>query len=198
MNLLRSLIAAAALCLSLPALAAQTACPPEASRATAFGLSTDTKPTFATNCATIYETDTTKLKSWNGSGWQHTPQDVTLGKPIAGERLIDSATNSYLVVKNELQWVVLDGTSAVTIGGGGANDTYLCEVFIMPNGGGAPTATITGFADQLGAAKSIVLTGSTTVDYHWAPAACMVNDAAALTVTPSVDDKVVVGYKARQ
>ncbi len=48
---------------------------------------------------------------------------VTNAGALAGERRIDSATESYLAICNESNLSVISTTSAVTIGGGVASDT---------------------------------------------------------------------------
>lgn len=89
---------------------------------------------------------------------------------------------------------VLHGTGAIAFhlgtvqAGGVAADTILVGIIIMANGT-AVTATIAGFLDEGAAARSIVLTGSTTESRMY-PLGSI--NAAALTVTASVADKVVV------
>lgn len=91
---------------------------------------------------------------------------------------------------------VLSGTSAVTIGAGGAGDTMLMGIVILKNAGPA-TATITGFVDQDGStARSVVLTGSTAADTVYSFGAGLINSEAALTITPSVTLTVVVYWRA--
>ena len=113
---------------------------------------------------------------------------VTQAGVIAGERNVDSADNSYLVTKNECNATVLQGTGAVAVSAGAP--AHLLQVLILTTG---TTATITGFKDNLGAAHTVVLT---------AVADCQIFDMkgarceAALIVTPSVDEDVVVFWRA--
>lgn len=89
--------------------------------------------------------------------------------------------------------VVIEQTSALVIGGGAANDSYLLSIIILLNGT-AVTATVAGFEDEDGDAKSIVFTGSTTADVAINLGAGLINTKGALTVTASVADKVIVNY----
>jgi len=103
---------------------------------------------------------------------------------------------SYVVTRNESNLTICDGTGAVDIGGGVQNDTHLIGITILKNAGPA-TATIAGFTKDTGsviASGSIVLTGSTTVDLHF-PFYGAINSAAALTVTGSVDETVLVFWR---
>lgn len=115
---------------------------------------------------------------------------------IGGERNPSSTTNNYDAVRNESNVTILTGTGAVTIGAGGIDDTELMGLFIMPNGGGAVTVTVTGFPNEAGAAKSLVFTGSTTVDTIVnLGGLALRNSLAALTVTASVADKAAVFWR---
>lgn len=89
--------------------------------------------------------------------------------------------------------VVLGTTSATVVGGGSASDTYLLQVTLLKNAT-AVTVTLGGFQDHAGAAKSVVLTGSTSEDTVLAFGAGLLNTKGALTVTASVADKVIVSY----
>jgi hypothetical protein len=115
---------------------------------------------------------------------------------LAGETNPDSATNGYLKTRLETNLTILAGTDPVTIGGGAANDTHLQRVTILANGGGAVTAAITGFADNTGAAQTITLTGSTTVDTVF-DFYGSINSAGAITIDPSVTLKVLVNWRPR-
>lgn len=92
---------------------------------------------------------------------------------------------------------LLHGTSAVNVTagviggpGGVANDTRLVQVVILLNAA-AVTLTIVGFRDETGAARNVVLTGSTSADtvYNFPG---LKNSAGAMTLTASVADKVLV------
>ena len=113
---------------------------------------------------------------------------VTPSGLMAGERLQDSATKSYLAVSNDCNATVISKTTAVTIGGGVANDTRLIGITFTKALTG--TCVITGFADSDGAAQSVTYPATTAVDKDWRGA---LNSAGALTVTcsDSGDDNVV-------
>ena len=120
---------------------------------------------------------------------------VNLDTAIAGERNANSATASYLVVRNECNVTIISTTGAVTIGGGAANDTHLMGIHISAALTG--TCVIGGFQDSDGAAKSITFAAASvgTKDLFGA-----INDKGALTVTCSNagdDDKVAVLWRAR-
>lgn len=115
--------------------------------------------------------------------------DVDLSSAIAGERNPDSATNSYLVTQEQSNLSIISKTTAVTIGGGAANDTMLLGVFVTAALTGS--CVITGFADSDGTATSITLPAATARgDY----AIRGINSAGALTVTCSnaSDDNLVL------
>lgn len=122
------------------------------------------------------------LSSTNGAA------HVTLADAIAGERLPNSATNSYLSVINECN--IAMPTGAVAFSTSTANDACLIGVCITTPLQG--TVTIGGFEDTSGAAKSIVIPASVLsnppvasdtyvmgfYNYHGA-----INTKGALTVT---------------
>lgn len=97
---------------------------------------------------------------------------------IAGERNPNSATNGYLVVRNEANASVISKTTAVTIGSGVAGDTHLIGLHITTALTG--TCTIAGFPDSDGAAQTITLPiGSVGFkDFRGA-----INSAGALIIT---------------
>lgn len=107
---------------------------------------------------------------------------------IAGERNPDSATNSYLVVRPECNLSIVSKTTAVTIGGGAANDTHLIGILISTALTG--TCAITGFADSDGVAQTYTLPAGSVGfrDFFGA-----INSAGALTITCSnaADDNLV-------
>ena len=126
-----------------------------------------------------------------GDSVRRTP--VFLPDAIAGERLQSSATKSYLAVRDEANVSVISKTSAVTIGGGVANDTHLLGLQITTALNG--TCVVSGFADSDGAAQSITFPiGSVGLkDFKGA-----LNSAGALTITCSTagdDNYVVVLWK---
>ena len=103
------------------------------------------------------------------------------------------------VVINVPDPVLLHATSAVPVtngvvgGAGGAkNDSKLVSVVIL-KGVAAVTLTVAGFAGEDGQARNIVLTGSTTADTVYNFGAALRNTGAAMTLTASVADSVLVG-----
>ncbi len=76
-----------------------------------------------------------------------------------------------------------------------AGDTEISSILIPANAT-AVTVTLTGFAqDETGTARTITLTGSTTVDTYY-PFDQLVNYAAAAQITCSVASLVVVWHGA--
>ena len=116
---------------------------------------------------------------------------------IAAARNVDSPTNAYIPVREECNVAILDGTSAVPIGGGAANDTHLMGVLIPKNAGPA-TCTLTGFGKTTDGinytAKSILLTGSTADDRYFDFGGAL-NNVGALTAQGSVDEIVTVFWR---
>lgn len=114
---------------------------------------------------------------------------VTLGTGIAGERLQDQASKSYVAVRQEANASIISKTTAVTIGGGVANDTHLMGLMIHTALTG--TCAITGFADSDGAAQTYTLPAG-SVGYKDFLGA--LNTAGALTITCSnaSDDNLVM------
>ena len=114
---------------------------------------------------------------------------VTHGTLQAGERRQDSATDSYVAVRQEANASIISKTTAVTIGGGLANDTHLMGLLIHTALTG--TCAIAGFADSDGVAQTYTLPiGS--VGYKDFLGA--INSAGALTITCSnaSDDNLVM------
>jgi hypothetical protein len=107
---------------------------------------------------------------------------------IAGLRNPSSSTNAYIPVRQECNLSIISKTTAVTIGGGAANDTHLMGLLIHTALTG--TCAITGFADSDGTAQTYTLpVGS--VGYKDFLGA--INSAGALTITCSnaSDDNLV-------
>lgn len=132
----------------------------------------------------------------DGSG--RGPARVAEQNNITGIRNPSSSTNAYTVVRQECNVTILDGTSAVSIGGGAANDTHLLGVLIPKNAGPA-TCTLAGFGKATSStgtytAKDIVLTGSTADDRYYDFGGA-INNVGALTATGSVDEIVVVFWR---
>lgn len=104
-----------------------------------------------------------------------------LGTALAGERNPGSATNSYLVGRDECNLTIIDIQTAITIGAGAANDTHLIGVLITTALTG--TCVITGFEGSAGTAISITLPAGSAVGFHDFKGA--INSIGALTVTCS-------------
>ncbi len=122
-----------------------------------------------------------------GSSVRRTP--VFLPDALAGERLQDQASSSYLAVRQEANASIISKTTAVTIGGGAPSDTHLMGLLIHTALTG--TCVITGFADSDGTAQSYTLPAG-SVGYKDFLGA--LNSAGALTVTCSnaSDDNLVM------
>jgi hypothetical protein len=105
---------------------------------------------------------------------------ITPGTLGAGERLQDSATKSYMAVRQEANATIVSLTTAITIGGGVASDTHLMGLMIHTALTG--TCAITGFADSAGAAQTYTLPAG-SVGYKDFLGA--LNSAGALTITCS-------------
>lgn len=78
--------------------------------------------------------------------------------------------------------------------GGAAGDTLLMGVVILLNAAPA-TLTIAGFRGEDGTARNIVLTGSATVDTVYNFGAGLRNTGAAMKLTASVADAVLVSLQ---
>ena len=87
------------------------------------------------------------------------------------------------------------GVILATNNAGNVMDTLLLGVYIEANATAA-TLTIGGFRDTAGAAATMLISGSTTVDYFWMPPAPILNEFAAFTFTPSVAGKIFVATRA--
>lgn len=115
---------------------------------------------------------------------------TTLATTLAGERLANQSTNSYLAVRNEANVSIISKTAAVTIGGGLAGDTHLLGLHIAAALTG--TCVLTGFGDSDGTAQSYTLPAATPAGYKDFLGAK--NSAGALTITCSnaSDDNLVM------
>ena len=107
---------------------------------------------------------------------------------MAGEELPNSALYSVQRVVQACNLSVISKTTAVTIGGGAANDTRLMGLLITTALTG--TCVIAGFADSDGTAQSITLPAGTVGFRDFMGA---LNSAGALTFTCSnaADDNLV-------
>ena len=112
---------------------------------------------------------------------------------LAGERLPNSATDSYLATRVECDVAIISKTTAATIGGGAANDTHLIGLIIHTALTG--TCVIDGFADSDGTAQAYTLPAGAVGNYDFRGA---LNSAGALTFTASNagdDNKILVLYR---
>jgi hypothetical protein len=96
------------------------------------------------------------------------------------------ATSALNVVAGEIGGA---GSAAGAVG-----DTLLMGVTILKNAGPA-TLTIAGFRGEDGTARNILLTGSSTVDTVYNFGFGLRNTGAAMTVTASVADVVLVSLQ---
>ena len=122
-------------------------------------------------------------KSTTNAGWVREQSNTTaIENP-------DSATNKVLRVRGRTNLSVISKVTAVTIGGGAANDTLLVAIHIIAALTG--TCVITGFFDSDNVAQSITLPAATaakSIEFDYA-----INAAGPLTVTCSnaADDNLV-------
>lgn len=164
--------------------------------------STDTKPTLNIPAhSVLIESDTGDVYQFDGTTWReigtagavHTYEQSVPGS----ERNSSSAQEGWQNVLSEVRPVVLTALTATTIGGGVADDTLLMGLIIILNAT-AVTATVAGFENEGATAKSIIFTGATATDTVISfGSKGLRNTKGALTVTPSIADKVIVLYKAR-
>lgn len=110
---------------------------------------------------------------------------------FAGEELTGSAVNSVQRVVQACNLSIISKTTAVTIGGGAANDTRLMGLLIHTALTG--TCVITGFADSDGTAQSYTLPVGSVGFRDFLGA---LNSAGALTITCSnaSDDNLVAVF----
>ncbi len=78
--------------------------------------------------------------------------------------------------------------------GGAAGDTLLMGVVILKNAVAA-TLTVAGFRGEDGTARTVVLTGSTSADTVYNFGAGLRNTGAAMTLTASVADVILVSLQ---
>lgn len=118
-----------------------------------------------------------------------TPIEVNLA---TGLNRTDDAVTAYDAATN---LAVISKTTAVTIGGGAANDTVLVGITVLAALTG--TCVVSGFADSDGTAQSFTLPAATAAGYkHMFNAK---NSAGALTVTcsnASDDNLVLIHWRA--
>jgi len=108
---------------------------------------------------------------------------------LACERLQDQASKGHCVIVDAANLSVISKTTAATIGGGVANDTYLKRIIVLAALTG--TCVVTGFADSDGAAQSFTIPATFVGERNFGGAK---NSAGALTVTCSnaSDDNLVL------
>jgi hypothetical protein len=112
---------------------------------------------------------------------------------ITGLRNPSSSTNAYLPVRQECNLSIISKTTAVTIGGGAANDTHLMGLYIHTALTG--TCAITGFADSDAAAQTFTIPAGAVGEFDFKGS---INSAGALTITCSNagdDNKVAVFWR---
>lgn len=152
---------------------------------------------LAATCVPAYAAEEIKLdqgdgshKSLGGTGDSLHALITEFARLLAGERLQNSALKSYLAVRIEADATIIGVQTAVTIGGGVANDTHLLGVHISKALTG--TCVITGFPDTTGAAQSFTLIAATTAGLK--EFFGIKNTAGALTITCSdvADDNNVM------
>jgi hypothetical protein len=115
--------------------------------------------------------------------------------------------NPQFVAPNPLNasTTLLHSTSAISVAsgqvgqaGGQIGDTMITSVVLLKNAGPA-TLVMAGFKGEDGTSRNVTLTGSASVDttYIFAASAWggLVNTGAALTLTPSVADTVLVSLR---
>lgn len=127
------------------------------------------------------------------SGGGHGPGHVLEQGNITGLRNPSSATAAYLPVRQECNLSIISKTTAVTIGGGAANDTHLMGIYIHTALTG--TLAITGFADSDGAAQTFTIPAGAVGPFDFKAA---LNNAGALTMTASNaadDNKIAVFWR---
>lgn len=124
----------------------------------------------------------THQKSTSNAAWTFEQANTT------GLRNPSSSTNAYVPVRQECNLSIISKQTAVTIGGGAANDTHLMGLLIHTALTG--TCAITGFADSDGTAQTYTLPAG-SVGYKDFLGA--INSAGALTITCSnaSDDNLV-------
>lgn len=144
----------------------------------------------------VNEDDATEVVSQVGTATGRLLEVVeTIRSLFAGERRTASALQSWQAVLPECKGAVISKTTAVTIGGGQADDTVLVCVVILAALTG--TCVITGLVDSDGAAQTITIPVASvgTKEFYG-----MINSAGALTVTCSNaadDNLVIIGYRDR-
>ena len=143
----------------------------------------------------IHGKSTTQTTVGDTGKYLDVPVNVTSGNlnvaeqgNITGLRNPSSATAAYLPVRQECNLSIISKTTAVTIGGGAANDTHLMGLLIHTALTG--TCAITGFADSDGTAQTYTLPAG-SIGYKDFLGA--INSAGALTITCSnaSDDNLV-------
>jgi len=135
----------------------------------------------------LYDTNGNPYNASGGGGSGET--DVKLNYLLACERLQDQASKGHCAIVDVANLAVISKTTAVTIGGGVANDTYLKRIIVLAALNGI--CVVTGFADSDGAAQSFTIPAAFVGERNFGGAK---NSAGALTVTCSnaADDNLVL------
>ncbi len=141
---------------------------------------------FGAQSPKIIQSDDTVASEWDEAAGA---KKVTQATKTACERLQDQASKGHCVVVDAANLAVISKTTAVTIGGGVANDTYLKRIIVLAALTG--TCVFTGFADSDGAAQSFTIPAAFVGERNFGGAK---NSAGALTVTCSnaSDDNLVL------
>jgi hypothetical protein len=103
---------------------------------------------------------------------------VALGTELAGERRRGDAAATYIDVKWSHNLTIIQSLTAVTLGAGAQNDTYLGKIIIKTALTG--DLVITGFIDDTGVARTITFTTPAAQTIYFDDA---INAAGALTLT---------------
>lgn len=140
---------------------------------------------FGAHSPKVIQPDDTIASEWDQSAGGKKVTKTTLD---ACERLQDQASKGHCVMVDAANLAVISKTTAVTIGGGVANDTYLKRIKVLTTLNTA--CVVTGFADTDGAAQSFTIPVA-VADHYFGGAK---NSAGALTITcsNSLDDNQVI------
>jgi len=141
---------------------------------------------FGVQSPKIIQPDDSVVSEWDQSAGGKKVTKTTLD---ACERLQDQATKGHCIIVDAANLSVISKTTAATIGGGVANDTYLKRVIVLAALTG--TCVFTGFADSDGAAQSFTIPAAFVGERNFGGAR---NSAGAITVTCSnaSDDNLVL------
>lgn len=144
-------------------------------------------PSWAADNPLLRQSDGTDVRQ--GGVGDRAKTSTSLDTLIACERLQDQASKGHCVIVDAANLSVISKTTAATIGGGVANDTYLKRVIVLAALTG--TCVFTGFADSDGTAQSFTIPAAFVGERNFGGAK---NSAGALTVTCSnvADDNLML------